>query len=192
VRGGEGGDVGARGRGRVADEQHVGEPLPGVVDAAGDRDAALEVGARLGVSSSTVSMACTPPKPRCDRAAGPDRKRTARPRHCRCVPKATLSWRFDSQVSPSRYPLSAGHQLRGRLAATPTDSHRQAPSTAFGTHPRRTYERDQTKPQHEQAVGVASAEAGISRLLPPTSPLGRCCHQTSDDGQLRPECRRAP
>jgi len=58
--------------------------------------------------------------------------------------------------------------------------------------PGRGYERDQTTPQHEQAVGVASAEAGISRLLPPTSPLGRCCHQTSDDGQLRPECRRAP
>jgi hypothetical protein len=31
------------------------------------------------------------------------------------APKAALSWRFDSQVSPS-----AGHQLRGRLAATPT------------------------------------------------------------------------
>jgi len=38
---GECGDVG--GRGRVAEDQHVGEPLPGVVDAAGDGDAALRM-----------------------------------------------------------------------------------------------------------------------------------------------------
>ena len=36
ARWGEGGDVGDGGRGRVAEGQHVGEPLPGVVDAAGD------------------------------------------------------------------------------------------------------------------------------------------------------------
>src|SRR5664279_23418 len=38
-----GGDVGDGGRGRVAEGQHVGQALPGVVDAAGDGDAALRM-----------------------------------------------------------------------------------------------------------------------------------------------------
>jgi len=42
-RWGEGGDVGDGGRGRVAEDRHVGEPLPGVVDAAGNGDAALRM-----------------------------------------------------------------------------------------------------------------------------------------------------
>ena len=43
ARWGEGGDVGDGGRGGVAEDQHVGEPVPGFVDAAGDRDAALRM-----------------------------------------------------------------------------------------------------------------------------------------------------
>jgi hypothetical protein len=43
VRWGEGGDVGGRNVVGVAEDQHVGEPPSGVVDAAGDRCAALRV-----------------------------------------------------------------------------------------------------------------------------------------------------
>ena len=42
-------------------------------------------------------------------------------------PTATLSWRFDSRISPS-----AGHQLRGRLAATPTGLSPASPSQLPG------------------------------------------------------------
>jgi hypothetical protein len=44
-------------------------------------------------------------------------------------PTATLSWRFDSQVSPS-----AGHQLRGRLVATPAGLSPASPSQLDRTH----------------------------------------------------------
>ncbi len=44
-------------------------------------------------------------------------------------PKATLSWRFDSRVSPS-----AGHQLRGRLAATPAGLSPASPPQLRRTH----------------------------------------------------------
>jgi len=43
ARWGEGGDVGDGGRVRVAEDQHVGQALPCVVDAAGNGDAALRV-----------------------------------------------------------------------------------------------------------------------------------------------------
>jgi hypothetical protein len=42
-------------------------------------------------------------------------------------PTATLSWRFDSRISPS-----AGHQLRGRLAATPAGLSPASPSQLPG------------------------------------------------------------
>ena len=42
-------------------------------------------------------------------------------------PTATLSWRFDSRISPS-----AGHQLRGRLAATPAGLSPASPSQVPG------------------------------------------------------------
>jgi hypothetical protein len=45
-------------------------------------------------------------------------------------PMATLSWRFDSRISPS-----ASHQLRGRLAATPTGLPPASPSQLDRTHP---------------------------------------------------------
>jgi hypothetical protein len=44
-------------------------------------------------------------------------------------PKATLSWRFDSRISPS-----AGHQLRGCLATTPTGLSPASPSQLRRTH----------------------------------------------------------
>ena len=44
-------------------------------------------------------------------------------------PTATLSWRFDSRISPS-----AGHQLRGRLAATPAGLSPASPSQLSRTH----------------------------------------------------------
>jgi hypothetical protein len=50
--------------------------------------------------------------------------------HLLAAPKATLSWRFDSQVSPS-----AGHQLRGRLAATPTGLPPASPAQLSGHTP---------------------------------------------------------
>lgn len=46
-------------------------------------------------------------------------------------PTATLSWRFDGRVSPS-----AGHQLRGCLATTPTGLSPASPSQLVRTHPR--------------------------------------------------------
>ena len=49
--------------------------------------------------------------------------------HLLAAPKATLSWRFDSQVSPS-----AGHQLRGRFGRYPDRTPTGKPSTAFRTH----------------------------------------------------------
>jgi len=53
--------------------------------------------------------------------------------HLLAAPKATLSWRFDSQVSPS-----AGHQLRGRLAATPTGLAPASPAQlSEHTHPQK-------------------------------------------------------
>src|SRR5664280_2379815 len=50
--------------------------------------------------------------------------------HLLAAPKATLSWRFDSQVSPS-----AGHQLRGRLAASPTGLPPASPAQLSGHIP---------------------------------------------------------
>jgi len=50
--------------------------------------------------------------------------------HLLAAQKATLSWRFDSQVSPS-----AGHPLRGRLAATPTGLPPASPTQLSGHTP---------------------------------------------------------
>jgi hypothetical protein len=63
ARWGEGGDGGDGGRGGVAEDQHVGEPVAGLVDAAGDRDAALrwsgswscDFRARTGCGSSGLA-----------------------------------------------------------------------------------------------------------------------------------------
>lgn len=52
--------------------------------------------------------------------------------HLLAAPRATLSWRFDSQVSPS-----AGHQLRGRLTATPTGLPPASPTQLSGHTPHR-------------------------------------------------------
>src|SRR6266542_1841628 len=79
---------------------------------------ALAVGARLPLVPAFAGLLTT--RPQDSSSYGPTTCSS---------PKATLSWRFDARVSPP-----AGHQLRGCLAITRPDFHRQVHRRLQDTH----------------------------------------------------------
>ena len=105
---GEGDDVGCHRRGGVAEQQHVGEPLPGLLDGAGQRDAALRMVAGV-VNPASRSLPVTHTRDR-------DARRGVGARCLGCLgvgvrvrrPAAMLIGREPSRLSPYRAAVCAG------------------------------------------------------------------------------------
>ena len=105
---GEGDDVGCHRRGGGAEQQHLGEPLPGLLDGTGQRDAALRMVAGGGEPGLAQPPGDPHARPRC-----PPWCRCPLSRLSRCGvrvrrPAAMLIGREPARLSPYRAAVCAG------------------------------------------------------------------------------------